>query len=888
MAESSSLVGQTISHYRVLAKLGAGGMGVVYKAIDEQLQRTVALKFLPEHLTSNSTERDKLLQEARAASALDHPNIGVIYGLEEAGDGRYFISMGYYEGETLSDRLARGTPSLRDALDLAIQIAGGLAAAHAQNIVHRDIKPGNIILSKDHLPKIVDFGLARAMAATNATLTVNTSGTLPYMSPEQILGEPVDPRADVWALGVILVQLLTGTHPFYRDSSAAMTFAILNQAPAGTDEVPPGLQPIVYRALSKETTHRYPSGKEIQAELQAARAVISGPGSGSAGAHDSGRTRLATPSELKHAAQLASKPRWPGVASETGKSRKPWVIAALVLGALLASSVLYSERQRMGISRLFAGSVQQHIAVLPFENIGNEPSNEAVAQGLMDSLTNKLSNLDSGQQSLWVVPSSVVRNRNVSEPSAAARDLGATLVVMGSLQRSGDDVRLTVNLIDTNDLRQIGSASLEDHLGNIGTLQDEAVVRLAKLMNVRASPDMLRDASGEAAPAAYESYLKALGYMQRYDKPGNLDLAISSLSNAVAADSRFALGYASLGEAYRLKNQLDPNPKWIEQANVSLDRAVHLNDRLAGPYNSLGRLHTGQAQYDLALQEFQKAVTLNPRDPDVLVGMANVYEHMSRLPDAEATYRRAIALRPDYWDSYNSLGGFYDRQERYTDAVAQYKKVIDLTPDNATAYSNLGAEYMSIGDAASNKLAESAIKKSIQISPSYSGYANLGNFYLGLGRYDESAAMTRQALALNDKDYRVWCNLLLAERNRNNSEGIAGAKEARARTEELLVEHLKQQPQDATAMSWLAIFRSEEQQKEQALQLAESALTIAPKDPLVSQNIAETYENLGDRARALKYTQESLSNGNTLNDLQTRPALRNLLADKNFHASGKN
>jgi serine/threonine-protein kinase len=315
---------------------------------------------------------------------------------------------------------------------------------------------------------------------------------------------------------------------------------------------------------------------------------------------------------------------------------------------------------------------------------------------------------------------------------------------------------------------------------------------------------------------------------------------------------------------------------------------VHLNDRLAGPYNSLGRLHTGQAQYDLALQEFQKAVALNPRDPDVLVGMANVYEHMSRLPDAEATFRRAIALRPDYWDSYNSLGGFYDRQERYADAVAQYKKVIELTPDNATAYSNLGAEYMSIGDAASNKLAEAALKKSIQISPSYAGYANLGNFYLSLSRFDESAAATRQALMLNDKDYRVWCNLLLAERNRNTAEGAAGAEEAKKRTEQLLEEHLKRQPQDATAMSWLAILRSEEHQKEQALQLAESALTIAPKDPLVAQNIAETYENLGDRVRALKFTQESLHDGNSLNDLQTRPALRNLLADKNFHASGKN
>ena len=884
MAESEESIGEVVSHYRIQGKLGAGGMGVVYKALDEQLQRTVALKFLPVGLATNRTERDKLLQEARAASALDHPNIGVIYGLEDAGNGKYFISMGYYEGETLSERLARGTPSLRDALDLAIQIAGGLAAAHAQNIVHRDIKPGNIIITKGNQAKIVDFGLARVVAATNATLTVNTSGTLPYMSPEQILGEPVDPRADVWALGVILVQLLTGLHPFLRDSSTAMTFAILNQAPGGIDHVAPGLQPIAYRALSKEPEHRYPSGKEMQAELQAARAVISGPGA--ATIHDSGRMRTPSASELKWVAERASKPRWAGPEAGAGKSKKSWITAGVLLAALvLAGVALQSERVRMAISRLFASGAQQHIAVLPFENVGGDATNEAVAQGLMDSLTSKLSNLDAGQQALWVLPSSAVRSRKVNEPTAAARGLGATMVVMGSLQQSGQDVHLTVNLIDAKNLRQIGSASLEDRSGNLEALQDEAVTRLAKMMNIRVTPEMLRAEGGGATPAAYESYLKALGYMQRYDKAGNLDQAISALNNAVGTDPQFALGYASLGEAYRLKNRVDPNPKWIEEAKENLDHAVRLNDRLAGPYNSLGRLHTELAQNDLALQEFQKALAINPRDPDALIGIATVYERMGRVADAESSFKKAIALRSDNWDSYNSLGGFYDRQGKYAEAVAQYKKVIELTPDNAAAYSNLGAEYQSIGDAATNKLAEEAFQKSIQIGPTYAAYANLGNFYMGLARYDEAAAATRKALELNDKDYRVWCNLMLDERNRKNE---VGAKEAKERAEKLLETYMSAHPQDATAISWMAMFRSEEQQKDKALQLAESALAIAPKDPLVLQNAGETYENLGDRANAVKYTEESLKNGFTMDDLKSRPGIKNVLADANFHASGKN
>lgn len=882
MAEGQAVIGEVVSHYRILGKLGAGGMGVVYKALDEQLQRTVALKFLPVELAANRTEREKLLQEARAASALDHPNIGVIYGLEDAGGGKSFISMGYYEGETLSTRLARGTPSVRDALDLAVQIASGLAAAHAQKIVHRDIKPGNIILTKDHQVKIVDFGLARVVAITNATLTVNTSGTLPYMAPEQILGEAVDPRADVWALGVILVELLTGQHPFLRENSTAMTFAILNQPPGGIEDVPAELQPIVYRALSKETLHRYPTGKEIHGELQAARAVISSTGGGKP---SSGRSRVSSASENRRAAEYASKPRWAGRESGLGRSRRRWIAAAIVAGLVLGGAALLSERARMEIAGLFESSVQRHIAVLPFESNGTNPGDAEIARGLMDSLTSKLSNLDGGKQSLWVVPASVVRSRKVEDPTSAARDLGATLVVTGGMERAGPAIHLTVNLIDAKNLRQIGSASVEDPSGNLEKLQDQAVTRLAKLMNFRVNAERLKEGGGEAAPAAYESYLKALGYMQRYDKPGNVDQAISALNSALAADPEFALGFASLGEAYRLKNQVDPNPKWIEEARSNLDRAVHLDDRLAGPYVSLGHLHDALAEHDLALQEFQKALAINPRDPEALLGMASVYDRMGRAADAEAAYKKAIALRADYWDSYNSLGNFYDEQGRYREAVGQYKKVIELTPDNAAAYSNLGAEYMSIGDDASNRLAEEAFKKSIAIAPTYAAYANLGNLYMGLKRYDEAAAMTRKALELNDKDYRVWCNLLLDERNRKNE---AGAKDARELAEKLLEDYLKKHPQDATGQSWMAIFRSEEKQKEQALQFVDSAMALAPKDSLVLTNVAETYENLGERGQAVKYAEESMKNGSSLADLQSRPGLKKVLDDKSFHASGNN
>jgi serine/threonine protein kinase len=246
------MIEQTISHYRIVEKLGAGGMGIVYKALDTKLERTVALKFLPDGVTVSDADKKDLLREARAASGLDHPNIGVIHGLEESDDHQLFIVMQYYEGETLAHKISRGVIPVRESLDLAIQIARGLSAAHAHNIVHRDVKPSNIIITREHVAKIVDFGLARVVASISSTQSISSTGTLPYMSPEQILGEPIDQRADLWALGIIIVQMLTGSHPFLRPSTAAMTFAILNQ-PRLKDSVP----------LAKLRWNRGPAGSTL-------------------------------------------------------------------------------------------------------------------------------------------------------------------------------------------------------------------------------------------------------------------------------------------------------------------------------------------------------------------------------------------------------------------------------------------------------------------------------------------------------------------------------------------------------------------------------------------------------------------------------------------------
>jgi tetratricopeptide (TPR) repeat protein len=477
----------------------------------------------------------------------------------------------------------------------------------------------------------------------------------------------------------------------------------------------------------------------------------------------------------------------------------------------------------------------------------------------------------------------VVRNRKVNDPTSAFRELGATMVVQGSVQRKGRAVHLTVVLIDSRRLRQIGSAEMEDSSGNLAALQRQAASQLARLMKVRMT-EAARAPAGNVTPSAYEAYLKALAYMQRYDKPGNPDLAISLLNSSIEKDPRFALGYAALGEAYRLKFQMDHHPAWVDQAFANCQRALQIDNRLPAVHFTLGQLQATLGKNDLALQEFQKALEINPYDAGSLIGLAGVHEKTGHIADAEAAYQRAIALRPDYWEGYSALGAFYDRQKRLQDSLAQYRRVVELTPDSPEGYSDLGIEYMELNDSQSNAAAEAALQKSIQLAPNYQAYANLGWLYISQKRYADSAAATRKALEINDKDWRVWANLQVAYTWLKDEEKIPPV---RAKTLSLLEQYASLNPREAPVQSMLSMLYAEEKQREKALSHANAALALAPKDAGILADIAETYDELGDRQRAIRYVQDSLKNGYTLTDLQQRPVLLGLLADPSFRPRGK-
>lgn len=875
--KSALAVGELVaSNFQVLDLAGAGGMGVVYRARDLKLERTVALKFLPSELNSNLRDKERFLREARTASSLDHPNIGVIHGIEETADGHTFIVMAFYEGESLAQRIRNGPLRLDEVMDIGSQMLRGLAEAHAKQIVHRDIKPSNVMLTNAGAVKIVDFGLAHMMSAQSTAQTATqagVSGTVGYMSPEQTLGKPGTESSDIWAVGVVLAEMLTGRNPFDRETISSMVLAILNEAPLPLDGVPSELQAIVYRALSKNPEKRYRHCSEILSDLERVRGVL--PANATDGV-SSTRARARTDigryvEEATKSALTPSSPPKPGL--------KRWLGAALALLVIAGGMLLVpSIRERMR-SALF-GAAEKHVAVLPFDNIGNNPANEALVEGLMDSLTGKLSNLDVGNKSLWVVPTSEVRRRKIADPTDALKELGATLVVKGSVQRDGKDVHLNVSLIDTKNLRQLGSAELEDQAGDLATLQNEAVSRLAGLMYLSVSADMLRNTGGAVNPAAYEDYLKALGYMQRYDKPGNLELAITALKNSVHTDPRFALGYAQLGEAYVRKYRIDQNTQWLDEAQGYGQKAVEIDNRIPGAYITLGRIHNMTGKHDLALPEFQHALDIDPRDATALTGLALAYENSGRIHDAEAAYQKAAALRPDDWDGYNNLGNFYDRQSKYPEAVQSYRRAIDLTPDNAQVYLNLGATYLDAGDAKQFPAAEAALKRSIELSPSYPAYANLGQLYSAQRRYAESVATTEKALQLNDKDYRVWQSLVAASEWVNDKDTAAAA---RKRTLPLVEQAAAIKPQDAIVQSALALLYAEMNVPDKALVRVETALALAPDDPNVLSNVATTYEILHDRRHALEYVRRALQRGLPPDAVTNDPNMQQLLKDPNFN-----
>jgi serine/threonine protein kinase/tetratricopeptide (TPR) repeat protein len=382
---------------------------------------------------------------------------------------------------------------------------------------------------------------------------------------------------------------------------------------------------------------------------------------------------------------------------------------------------------------------------------------------------------------------------------------------------------------------------------------------------------------GQAVP--YESYLAGLKQLERWDKPSNLESAIRLFEQAVKADPGFALRFSALGEAYWAKYRLEHDPRWLDQAERNCRRAAELNSQLPAVYVTLARVHNGKGQYNLALQEIQQALKLDPRDTDALLGEAAVYASMGRQGDAESTYQKAAALRPQHWGGYYELGVFYYRQQRYADAAGAFQRVLEITPDNAMAHATLGGMLQLAGKDAK---AEKHLRQSIELQVSYAAYTNLGVLYYRQRRWAESVAMTRKALEINANDWRAWSNLRLGyEWLNRKSEAEQAFRKELARLEETA----KITADDAEVQGELGLLYSKLKLRERALPRIEAALALSPEDPSVLVCAGEAYENLGDRTRALKLVTQALAKGWTIAQLENDPGQQQLLRDPRFRES---
>jgi serine/threonine protein kinase/tetratricopeptide (TPR) repeat protein len=860
------MVGRTISHYEILDKLGEGGMGVVYCARDLRLDRLVALKVLPLEQMVNPQRRDRFFQEARAASALNHPNIITIYEIETI-DGVDYIAMEFVRGSTLHELIPPRGMEVALALDYASQTASALAAAHKAGIVHRDIKPANIMITASGLAKLLDFGLARVEqagvdeSAPTGTISPPTLtrpgtviGTAAYMSPEQAQAKPVDQRSDIFSFGIVLYQMLTGARPFQSNTEIGLMYEVVHApVPAASRtrvDLPLALDRVLHTAMEKDPARRYPSMEELLADLKEVGHEI-----------DLGKS----PKHASGARRLSAKPFW----------RRPEIIAAAAVALVVLLAVVIWKMSPSWFSRVPA---EKKIAVLPFRNVGDNRENEAFCAGVMEALTSELTELSQFQRLLWVVPATEVRREALTSAKDAQRALGVNLVITGSVQRDASHVHLTANLVDALTLRQLRSREITRSLQEVADLQEIVVQEVAGMLQVEfGTRERQAVAAGETGKSgAYDFYLQARGHLQRRNQ-GDLDQAIELFQKATALDRKYALAYAGLGEAYWRKYRDTQDTQWVAPADKSCQIALSLNSQLAPVYVTLGIIQEGTGHHDEAIKALLKALELEPINANAYGELGKVYEAVTRFKDAESTFQKATQLRPGDWTSLYDLGTFYYRQGRYSQAIPLLQQVTQLAPDNSSGYTGLGVAYWMDGQLENGA---TSLKKSLELRPTYSAYSSLGTIYFFLDRCAEAVPLMVQASKLAPKNDQVWGNLgdayacLPGTRDK--------APEAYRKAVQLGQERLAVNPNEPEALSVVALYQAKLGEKAKALANIEKARKLAPASRKVAWEAALVYELGGNRDLAIKCLQDALEEGQAVEEVRIEPALVNLRSDKRF------
>jgi len=849
------MIGRTISHYKILERIGAGGMGEVYEAEDIRLGRTVALKFLPIELSRDAHANRRFMHEARAASSLDHPNICSIYEVDTTPDGRLFICMSYYKGESLKELIARGPMPAGDVVKIAVKLAEGLAAAHRAGVVHRDVKPANVIVTSDGGVRIIDFGLAKLSGASRVTRPGVTLGTIAYKSPEQTRGEEVDGRSDLWSLGMIIFEMLTGELAFAADFDEATVYSILNEKVRRVtdvrDDVPAGLDRIVARCLKKDPSDRYQSARDLTEDLDEL-------------AEDLGITRPSR--EAPRRARRKRRRAAMGVG----------IAAAAAIGLLIAFVA-----GRGAIERWLGGGGRdgEDIAVLRFASVGASESLDAFCDGLVETLTSKLTQLETAEGKMWVVPASEIRGRNIESVSDARAAFSVDLVVTGSVQEWKSGFRVIVNVVDADSQRQLKSEIIHDPMTDTSILQDSTVVKLAYMLGVDLSPEtqMLIAAGGTRVPAAYESYVEGRGYLQRRERVENIDNAIRKFRRATDLDHRYALAYAGLGEAYWLNYAEVKDPALADSAQANCRRAVDIDHTLAPVHVTLGIINRGTGRYEEAIVELNAALQIDSTSYDATLELANAYRDMGRPEAAEDTYKDAIALRPGNWSAYSHMGVLYYLEGRLDDAAEMMHQVINLYPENVRAYNNLMVFYYQLGEIDNVR---ATFDRLIEIEPTADTYANMGAIYIYQGRYADAVPILEKATELAGNEAVIWGNLGDAYRYTPGREGESVA--AYQRAIQLAQAQLDVNPKQARLIANMAVQYAKVGDADKGARLIEEARRLDPDDGLVLFDTVIVLELAGRREDALLALTRALEVGGYDEQIKNDPELADLRGTEQY------
>lgn len=720
------MLGQTLGHYRIVEKIGAGGMGVVYRAHDERLDRDVALKVLPEGTLADEAARRRFRKEALALAKLNHPNIGAIYDFDTQ-DSVNFLVMEYVSGGTLANRLASGALAENEVATLGTQIAAALEEAHEHAIVHRDLKAGNIAITPKRQAKVLDFGLAKLLqptpgevrgeSLTQSVTEAQVAGTLPYMSPEQLRGEQVDARTDIYSLGVVLYEMATGRCPFQADSTLRLSDAILHQplvVPSRLNpKVSPALESIILKCMERDAENRYQSAKEASVDLR----------------------RLATQN-------IAST--IPSVSLAKAPRRKMIWTAGFI--AVLSLAVLFALSR--GNWRPFGHTVPAQIrslAVLPLENFSRERDQDYFADGMTEALITDLSKISA----LRVISrTSVMQYKGAKKPlPRIANELQVDAVIEGSVERAGDRVRITAQLIDAANDKHLWAESYDGDLRDVLSLQDRVARQIAGQVQVKLTPQEQKQLASvnPTNPEAYQFYLQGRFHWNKGDAQ-NLKKSIEYYQQALVKDPNYALAYAGLADSYSaFSDWYLPPRKVMPQAKTAAAKALELDESLAAAHNSLCLIHTiYDWDWQGAEKECRRAIELNPSFADAHDNYASYLAATGEWDKAAAELHRAEELDPLSFHIYSDGALDFWVARRYDQGVEQAQKAIELQPDFFGAHSYLSLIYVQMG-----RLPEAVVEaqKGTQLSDSPLAKGFLGYVYAAAGKKREARKVIEELMA---------------------------------------------------------------------------------------------------------------------------------------------